>query len=264
MPTLESQIDDLYKRPLDAFVASRTALAKTLDKEDAKRVKALPKPTVVPWAANQVYWHARDDFDRLLKTGQKLRDAQVVALSGGKSADIRSATEAHRAALATALMSAVKLAAAAGVHPNADELSRTLEALSMARETGEPHGRLTRPLTPAGFEALAGVDVKPGSPWRALETTLADRQTHRETKEPAKPPGSKAQAAKAAALERARLAEERAREAEEKKRLAAIARAEAALASARDEEAEAKGAWQKARDRVVEAEQKLAALERER
>jgi hypothetical protein len=43
-------------------------------------VKALKKPTLVPWAVNQVYWHARPVYDRLAKSGAALRSAQIAAL----------------------------------------------------------------------------------------------------------------------------------------------------------------------------------------
>jgi hypothetical protein len=159
MPAIEAKIDDLYKAPLHGFVAARTALAKTLQGQDAQRVKRLQKPTVVPWAVNQVYWHARPVYDRLVSTGQKLRTAQIDALKG-RASDVRHATEAHRAAVAAAVAEAVRLASAAGTQPGADELSKTLEAVSLARELSEGQGRLTKPLQPAGFEALAGVPVK--------------------------------------------------------------------------------------------------------
>ncbi len=66
MSTLESKIDELYQAPLDEFVSSRTALAKTLGGADARRVKKLAKPTVVPWALNQLHWKVRLAWDRLL------------------------------------------------------------------------------------------------------------------------------------------------------------------------------------------------------
>lgn len=155
---LDSKIDDLYRAPLGEFIAARTALARTLAKDDAARVKKLAKPTVVPWAVNQVYWHARYIYDKLLKAGAAVREAQVAAL-GGKKADVRAAGEAHRKALAEAVQQAEKLAAASGSQPAADALMRTFEAISLAAEPPEPPGRLTKPLAPAGFEALAGVQV---------------------------------------------------------------------------------------------------------
>jgi hypothetical protein len=160
---LESSIDALYKGPLEEFVSARTALAKSLSGSDAKRVKALQKPAVVAWAVNQVYWHARPVYDRLLKSGKALRSAQIAAL-GGKSADVRGAGEAHREAIAGAVKEARRLAVSSGGQPNTDALARTFEALSLATREVEPDGRLTKPLSPAGFEALAGVTVKAHAP----------------------------------------------------------------------------------------------------
>ena len=56
---LESKIDDLYQKPVDEFVSARSALASELKGDDAKRVNALKKPTIVPWAVNQVFWPAK-------------------------------------------------------------------------------------------------------------------------------------------------------------------------------------------------------------
>ena len=160
MATIDSKIDDLYHGPLGDFVASRTALAKTLTGDDAKRVRALTKPTVVPWAVNQVYWRSRPVYDRLIKAGEKLRDAQVAAL-GGKKADVRAATDAHRKAVAEAVQHAEKYAAFDGAHPPSEALMRTFEAISLKAGADHVPGRLTKPLQPAGFEALAGVTVAP-------------------------------------------------------------------------------------------------------
>ena len=179
MPSLESNIDRLYQGPLAEFVSARTALAKALGEDDAaKRVKALQKPAAVAWAVNQVYWHARAVYDRLIKSGGALRAAQISAL-GGRAADLRGAADAHRKALAAAVTEAQRLAAAAGVNPNQDALMQTLEALSLATKAGEPAGRLTQPIQPAGFEALAGIalrDTAP-APIRAVSTRASGRST---------------------------------------------------------------------------------------
>ena len=156
MSSLESRIDDLYRAPLDEFVAARAALARTLAGDDRARVKGLKKPTAVPWAVNQVYWRARPVFDRLQNSGAELRRAQVATLEGRKS-DLRTAGNAHRSAIAAAMKQAIELSDAAGIHPGRDVLARTFEALSLDPEPTEPAGRLTEPLRPRGFEMLAGV-----------------------------------------------------------------------------------------------------------
>ena len=110
MSALDTKIDDLYARPLSEFTPARNALAKTLSGAEAARVKGLPKPAVVPWAINQVYWHARPVYERALKAGERLRHAQIAALEG-KAADVRAAAAAHRTAVGEAVKEAERFAA---------------------------------------------------------------------------------------------------------------------------------------------------------
>jgi hypothetical protein len=234
--SVESSIDELYKGPVESFVAGRTALARTLKGDEARQVKALQKPRVGAWAVNQLFWHARPLYDRVAKSGEKLRAAQIAALSG-RRADLRTATEAHHRAIGDAVTEASRLAAAAGLHPGAEELIRTFETLSLARELAERPGRLTRPLQPAGFEALAGIAVK----GRAQEAV------------PPAPPPSRLPAPQQqhddAAARRAQVAAER-------KRAAEIAKAEAVVARAEAAEAQAREQWERqkqALDRAVRA-----------
>jgi hypothetical protein len=159
--TLDSEIDRLYQLPLSEFTAARNALAKTLKGGDAARVKALGKPTIVPWAVNQLYWRDRKTFDRLLEAGAALREAQIAAL-GGRHTDVRRATEAHRAALADAVRSATALASGGGANPQADQLARMLEAVSLSATPADGAGRFTELIQPSGFEALAGLAISAG------------------------------------------------------------------------------------------------------
>jgi hypothetical protein len=253
--SLDGKIDDLYRQPLDAFVTARNALAKTLTGDDAKRVRALVKPTVVPWAVNQVYWQARPTYDKLIKSGERLRAAQIASLEGRRGGDVREASDTHRTALADAVKAAERIAAAAGANPSADALMRTFETLSLASEPPEPPGRLTKPLQPSGFEALAGVtpiarpatagvarpsrDREPGGPERAaLQPSDKKRSESDRRKE--------------------RAAEEAAR-----KREAAIKAAAAALARAEAAEQLARTAWERSHDKLLEARQALSKLKTE-
>jgi len=233
---LDKQIDDLYKEPLADFTSARNALAKSLAGADAKRVKALAKPTVVPWAANQVYWRARATYDRLLKSGERLRRAQIAALEG-KSSDVRTATDQHRRAMADAVKEAERLASAVGSKPAPDALMRTFEALSLAAEPPEPHGRLTEALEPAGFEALAGVTPSPAKAGRHVQTNTVR--------------GVRLQA------DQGRLQEERDRERADaeaaRKREADLKQADAALARAEAQEKLARDTWERAHDALLEA-----------
>jgi hypothetical protein len=168
--SLEDSIDELYRLPLGEFTAARNALAKTLKGDDSRRVRALAKPTVVPWAVNQLFWQSRPVYDRLMKSGRALRAAQVAALndpSARTTADVKRTAEAHRAALAEAVGQAARLAAREGAHPDADDLSRTLDALSLSADPSDRPGRLTEVVRPAGFEALAGLSVAAINPAEA-------------------------------------------------------------------------------------------------
>jgi len=226
MSALDQKIDDLYRQSLDAFIPARTALAKSLSGADAQRVRRLVKPTVVPWAVNQVYWHARSVYDALVATGARVRKAQIAALEG-RAADVRAANDAHRRAIADAVKEALRAADGAGSKPSPDALMRTFEAVSLAASPVDTPGRLTRPLQPSGFEALGGVQVK----------ARPDASTS---------PG------RAAAAKRSAKQEEAARrqaEAAQRKHDAEIKRAEAALERARQRMAKAQATLRETRNR---------------
>jgi hypothetical protein len=272
---LESKIDDLYRKPLDEFVSARSALASELKGDDAKRVKALKKPTIVPWAVNQVFWHARPIFDRVQGSGADLRRAQIAALEGRK-ADVHGAADAHRKAIASAVERAIALAETAQVNPDRDAVARTFEALSIASDPPEPPGRLTHPLQPGGFELLAGVEpvARPlpgGAATKGGPDTPASRGTPVKTVPgtPRVARGHKTGPAKAttptldsqrAAAERAAAEKKREREraAAARRHDAAIARLEREVARTRQQAARARLAWDRATDAVSAAERRLS------
>jgi hypothetical protein len=264
---LESAIDELYQLPLAGFTAARNALARTLKGAEAKQVKQLPKPTVVPWTINQLYWHARKTYDKVFATGQALRDAQIAALKG-RSADVRRASDAHRAAVTEAVKQGSALAAKESARPPADQLARMLEALSLAKSAGDAPGRLTDVIQPSGFEALAGITPSGAAtaqpdPGRQEDEKPSPRSGPRlVTSRPAVKREDPAEA-------RRRAADERRRAAEEQKRLkelaAARARAEARvhaaereLTRARENLERAERTVEEARRAVEEAEHTLA------
>ncbi len=257
MSALDAKIDELYRLPLAEFTAARNALAKTLSKDDAKLIKALAKPTVVPWAVNQLYWHARATYDRLMKSGEKLRAAQIAALEG-RAADVRAASESHRRAISEAVAEAERLASGSGAKPGGDPLARTFESLSLATSAPGQPGRLTDALQPAGFEALLGVtpsevqsaksEVRSGK----LEVVKpAERRTPNDERL------AKA-AAKAAEKEAAKAAAER------QKHEAAVKDAEARLERVQTAERTAREAWERAHDDLLAARQALTDLRRSR
>jgi hypothetical protein len=269
--TLESRLDELYQLPLAEFTAARNALAKTLTGAEAARVKALPKPTVVPWAINQLYWRDRRTYDRLLKTGGALRDAQIAALKG-RHGDVRRATEQHRAAVADAVRSATALAAPAGAHPAADQLARMLEAISLSPERADAPGRFAALIQPSGFEALAGIAMKPGAgslhivpgaaPARPLGPgdggpAAREAKAHAGSRDEAPASGGAGARHHAAPAPSISRAEQRKLEAERKREEAERARAEAARRR------DAQAAVRKAEHELATAEAALARANRE-
>lgn len=274
MSALDDKIDELYRLPLADFTPARNALAKSLGGADAARVRALAKPPLVPWAVNQVYWRARSAYDRLLKSGERLRKAQIAALEG-RAADVRAAGDAHRRAIAEAVAEAGRLAAAAGSKPSPDALTRTFEALSVATEQREPPGRLTQPLQPAGFEALAGVTplgrvIEARGAGGSHETRQSPAGAPRQGREPPGrepsghrvhlPPSRKGTAGRDRERERAEAAAAAAKQAAAREREAEIKKAEAALASAQAAEVQARAIWERAHDALLHARSTLSNL----
>ncbi len=248
--TIETQIGGLYALPLSEFVSARQALAKTLKGEDARRVKALVKPTTLPWIVNQVHWHDPDLYQRLLKSGAALRIGQIAALEG-RGAKVREMATAHKRVVAEAVEAGVRHASAAGVSADAEALLRMFENVSLAEQLPQPHGQLTTAVEPAGFEILRGIAVKPAlpPPLRAVESPrLASNRKPAAALDPA------------AVEKQQRLERERAEAAQ--RRALAIAEAETRLAAARRHETEAREAWHRAKDVAEAAERDLFAARR--
>jgi hypothetical protein len=156
---------------LSDFTPARNALATTLkksgDAEEAQRVKALSKPTLSAWVANQLYWRDRQAFDRLLAAGAQFRTAQAAQLAG-KSTDLRAPLDARREALSELTKRAADVLRESG-HPASPETMRrimtTLEALATygGQTDAAPAGRLTSDVDPPGFEALAALVPRGGA-----------------------------------------------------------------------------------------------------
>ncbi|MQA30486.1 MAG: hypothetical protein GEU82_11725 [Luteitalea sp.] len=145
MTSVEPQLDELYQQPLSAFTAARNALAKTFRGAEAQRIKRLPKPTVVPWTVNQLFWHARDTYDRVTAAGHALRDAQIAALKG-RAVDVRQAAEIHRKAVADA----VREGDGAGVEDGSTSVHRPTGPDARSPVVGKPAAREARAADRAG------------------------------------------------------------------------------------------------------------------
>lgn len=227
----DRDIDALYQGLPSEFTASRNALAKTLTGEPAREVRNLKKPTVVPWAVNQVFWKARPIYDKLMERGSALRAAQIASLKGRKS-DVRAAMDTHRRAVGEAVHRAEQIASEAGLSPDAEQLARMFEAISLAAAPPSNAGRFTETIEPQGFEALAGITPSPRVTRevdRAADLRKAEEERHQE-----------AEARLDAATRELERAQERARTARQ-----TLQRAEADVAAAERAVAEAERHAQK-------------------
>jgi uncharacterized protein YhaN len=267
---LEGQIDALYQRPLTEFTAARNALAKTLPSAEAARVKKLEKPSVIAWAVNQIWWHARSVYDRLLAAGEALRRAEITALEKSGAAkprrpSVREATEAHRKATADAVHQAVRLSTQGGVHPQIDTLTRMLESISIAPLGAHPHGRFVEAVQPAGFEALLGVTpaTVPASSGtakpRVADATLSTKSSAAASRRAAEAARRQVIDDATNALTRAREEEDEAR-AQFEQRAAELDLAERSLARVRQEHEAARTALRQAERARAKAEASLAAI----
>jgi len=114
---------------------------------------------VSAWAVNQLHWKHREALDRLLQTGQRLRQAQS-SHTAEKAADMRESLDARREALSQLSDLATVLLRDAGHNPTPDTTHRittTLEAVSAyaSPSDGPTPGRLTHDVDPPGIESLA-------------------------------------------------------------------------------------------------------------
>jgi hypothetical protein len=251
-----ADIDALFQLPPEKFTAARNDLAarlKTAGKTDeAARVKGLAKPPVSAWVVNQLFWHHRKPFDRLMAAGERLRKAQASQLRG-KGGDLREPLEARRVALGDLSREAAALLRGAGHNASPDLMRRvttTLEALATyANHPSAPRaGHLTADVDAPGFEALAALVPRGGARKRGDEPSrvipFARKQAAARSKDP------KERKKQADADRQARLAAA----------TAAIEAAEKSLADARTTAAKAEAALKKAAARAKEAERAKEAI----
>jgi hypothetical protein len=253
----DDAVDRLYGLPLDAFVAERDALVRELRgggrRDEAAAVKALAKPTVAAWAANQAVRSQARAARELWEAGDALAAAQEAVLGGrGSGADLREASDRERAAVAPLVEAARGLLTSEGGEMSEATLDRVRDTLHAAAIDSDARdevaaGRATRERTPRG---LFGGDAPPAP----TPTARKGRGAKPPAPKSSAPPARKGRGAKPRAPQpssRARGAEEVARKREE--------------AAARKREREAAAAFERARKaaegRVAKAEQALARAE---
>jgi hypothetical protein len=177
---VEDAVAGLYRLPLAEFVAGRDQLARQLraagDREAARRVAALRRPSISAWAANQLARAAPNAMAELLEVGAALAQAQQDALAGqpGAARRLRSSSAQLRAAISRLSQRAETLLARAG-HAASDATLGRLAATLQAAATGDQatraalaEGRLAGDLDPAGFglmaEEAAPAEAAPAEP----------------------------------------------------------------------------------------------------
>ena len=255
---LDEVAEGLYGVPPEEFVAARTAArdrAKGQDKELAKAVAALPKPTTAAWVCNLLVRRRPEEVSQLREVGEMLRQAQQ-ALSGP---ELRQLGQQRNQVVAALARQARGLAHAEGHDVSsavAEQVESTLRAAVVDPDAGEAlaAGRLTTALT---YSGLGPVDLS-----GALATPVRSGAAPRRAAEPEV-------AAEDGADRRRREAEERRqRELEQARRdaeeAAGVALDAAATAAAAEQElAEAQQRREELRRRADELEKELRRAERE-
>ena len=235
MASYDEAVAELYQAPHAAFVTERKRLAGELkaagDKAGATKFGKLPRPPISAWAVNQLWWHARDAFEAMLESAERLREGTLAA-----SGEHREAIAKLRARAASILEDARNAAAES-------TLRRVTTTLAAIAATGsfdpDPPGALGADRDPPGFEAI-GIAAEPVERAKPVAKVEKAAKNDNEPDEDLSAAEEKRAAADAKrrreaeeATERAEAAAERRRaEQEEAKRLAERHRTEAALRTA--------------------------------
>jgi hypothetical protein len=268
MARVEKEIDRLYELPLGEFTAERNELAKRLrkdgDREGADEVKGLKKPSEPAWAVNQLARSNRRELNALLRSGERLRDAQETAMRGGGRDELRAAIADEREQVAKlAGLAEPLLGTRPG--PKLERVRAALHAAATDEATREAitAGRLVEDAEAIGLGPFELAEGAPAPRRRAGRAKPA--KPKRKSKAEDKPRESKAAVAAARkalrALEAARKREQSARK--------ELDTAKRELGRARDQAEEIARSLQGAERRFKEAEaresdatDKLAAAER--
>jgi|GEM_PF-847471 len=161
--TYDDAVTALYQASVEAFVAERKRLAGELkaggDKTGAAKLAKLGRPTLSAWAVNQLWWHARDVFEALFETAERIRGGELAA------------QVPHREALANLRGRAARMLTDAGHNANEATLRRVTTSLSALAAGGgfspDAPGALAEDREPLGFDvalSLASVPVRHDKP----------------------------------------------------------------------------------------------------
>jgi hypothetical protein len=253
---LDAVADELYGLLPDEFIGGRDAAAAEArergDRELAKAIGRLRRPTKAAWLANLLARRRAPQLEGLLGLAAGLADAQRT-LDG---AALRQLASKRHQLVAAMAREAGRLAQEAG-DPAAESVLRELQGIldaALARpEIADQvrSGRLTRTLSYSGFGPEADPDAVPLPAPRPAPAQVRPEPEP----EPARPPGTDGETA--AAAERARI--ERLR-AERDRREEALAQAEDDEAAARERQDADAAAHEAAAAAREEARRRVAEL----
>jgi DNA repair exonuclease SbcCD ATPase subunit len=255
----------LYESPPEGFVSARTAAVdearKAGDRDTAKRLAALKKPTVAAWVVNLLALRRPELIEELVELSGALREAQ----RGLQGDQLRELTAQRRQVVSALVTAARKLAQAAepGIKLPLGEVEATLSAALAEPDVAAQvrTGRLIRAASYAGFgevprprlrlvtdEASASEDDEEAEEADVIELPNASREN-----------AARERAASAAAERRRREREQRKRELRRE-----LGAAEAAEQRADKQVERAEAAERDAEHLVEDLDAELAELERRR
>jgi hypothetical protein len=182
---VDEAADQLYALSPREFTAARDARAKEAkdagDKEAAAEIKALRKPTVTAWLANQLVRQHADEVRPLLELGSALREA-TATLSGPQ---LRELSRQRNDVVRALVRQARRLAADAG-QPVSEDVARGLEETLNAAlaDPGQAElllqGRLSVQLKHSGYGPPEGTSPAarkpPAAPAKAARSVPGRRQ----------------------------------------------------------------------------------------
>ncbi|HTV25316.1 MAG TPA: hypothetical protein VMG12_41765 [Polyangiaceae bacterium] len=181
----DDAVAELYRAAHDAFVAERKRLAGELktsgDKPGAARLSKLARPPISAWAVNQLWWQAREPFERLFAAAAKLR------------ANDQSGANERRDALASLKSRAASLLVEAGHAVSEGTLRRVTTTLSALAASGgfdpDPPGALAADRDPPGFDlaGLGGFAAAAPAPPAAPQTAPPARKPDAPKPKPVEP-----------------------------------------------------------------------------
>lgn len=262
----EELIRALYEAPPEGFVAGRAAAVadarRSGDKETAKRLAALRKPTVAAWLVNLLALRRPELIDELVELSTALRAAQ----RGLHGEQLRELSTQRRRLVSELVNAAQRLAVEDDPGLRAVKLPMAEVEATLTAALAEPEiaeqvrgGRLVRAATYAGFGEV---------PRPRLRLVTAEDPPERAAEEPGSAvPSSSSVASSSVQDERRRKAADKARQerAERRRELEReLTAARAADVRARSRLERAESAERDAGHAVDELEEQLAELERQR